>query len=194
MNFMMFKLYSSACREISSNCSYPNSRDVVDEETLASAVSHDYVGAKYKGNYRKKENFEESNCLIMDCDNTHSDNPDEWVDIPVLMRDFPEVEFAVHYSRNHMKPKNGKVARPKFHVFFPIDKVSNAEEYSAMKEIILKIVPYFDSNAKDAARFFFGTENPQVEIISGTKNLTDFLSEHQTAENGQNCTKGSHTH
>ena len=35
MKFMMFKLYSSVCREISSNCSYPNSIDVVDEATLA---------------------------------------------------------------------------------------------------------------------------------------------------------------
>ena len=143
-----FNLYTSACREIPSNCSYPNLINVTDKATLANAVSHDYVGAKYQGNHRSITNFEASNCLMLDCDNTHSDNPDEWVDISALMRDFPEVEFAVHYSRNHMKPKKGKAARPKFHVFFPIDEVNNAEEYSAMKEIILKIVPYFDSNAK----------------------------------------------
>ena len=187
MKIIMFKfnLYTSVCREIPSNCLYPNLINVTDKATLANAVSHDYVGAKYQGNHRSITNFVESNCLILDCDNTHTDNPDEWVDISALMRDFPEVEFAVHYSRNHMKPKEGKTARPKFHVFFPIDEVNNAEEYSAMKEIILKIVPYFDSNAKDAARFFFGTEYPQVEIISGTKNLTEFLSKHRTAENGQ---------
>lgn len=185
MKFMMFKLYSSVCRENSSNCSYPNSIDVVDEAALASAVSHDYVGAKYKGNYRKKENFEESNCLIMDCDNNHTDNPDEWVSISTLKRDFPEVTFAIHYSRNNMKPKDGKTARPKFHVFFPIDNVNNSDKYSAMKEQVLMIAPYFDNKAKDAARFFFGTENPKVEIISGTKNLTQFLSECQTANIGQ---------
>ena len=179
---MMFKLYSSVCRENSSNCSYPNSIDVVDEAALASAVSHDYVGAKYKGNYRKKENFEESNCLIMDCDNNHTDNPDEWVSISTLKRDFPEVTFAIHYSRNNMKPKDGKTARPKFHVFFPIDNVNNSDKYSDMKEQVLMIAPYFDNKVKDAARFFFGTENPKVEIVSGTKNLTQFLSRRQTSE------------
>lgn len=160
MKIMMFKLYSSVCRENPSNCSYPNSIDVIDEATLASAVANDYVGAKYKGNYRNKNNFEESNCLIMDCDNTHKDNSDEWVDISTLKRDFTEVTFAIHYSRNHMKQKDGKTARPKFHVFFPINSVSNSQEYSSMKEQVLIIAPYFDNKAKDAARFFFGTENP----------------------------------
>ena len=118
----------------------------------------------------------------MDCDNTHSDNPDEWVSISTLKRDFPEVTFAIHYSRNNMKPKDGKTARPKFHVFFPIDSVNNSDKYSAMKEQVLMIAPYFDNKAKDAARFFFGTENPKVEIVSGTKNLTQFLSKRQTSE------------
>lgn len=182
MKIMMFKLYSSVCRENPSNCSYPNQIDVTDETTFTSAVSHDYVGAKYKGNYRNKNNFEESNCLIMDCDNTHTDNSDEWVDISTLKRDFPEVTFAIHYSRNHMKQKNGKAARLKFHVFFPINSVSNSEEYSSMKEQVLMIAPYFDNKAKDAARFFFGTENPKVKIVSGTKNLTEFLSKHLASE------------
>jgi polysaccharide deacetylase 2 family uncharacterized protein YibQ len=30
----------------------------------------------------------------------------------------PEVSMAIVPSRNHMKPKDGKCARPRFHVYF----------------------------------------------------------------------------
>ena len=37
------------------------------------------------------------------------------------------------------------------------------------------VVPYFDTQALDAARFFFGTNNAEVEIFPGSMNLTEFL-------------------
>ena len=85
--------------------------------------------------------------------------------------------FAVHYSRNHMKTKGGKAARPKFHVFFAIDRVTEPGQYSEMKKLVNTIFPYFDTKALDAARFFFGTKEPEVEIFDGPMTLTTFLTD-----------------
>ena len=111
----------------------------------------------------------------MDLDNEHSDNPDEWKTVEDVKKAFPNVSFAVHYSRNHMKEKEGKTARPKFHVLFPIEEIADANEYKALKKKCLEMFPYFDKQALDVARFFFGTPQPKTEIISGTRTLTDFL-------------------
>ena len=162
-----------------SSCHYPHKIDVVNVEDLKQAVMHDYVCAEYKENYRNNENFISSNCLPVDCDNDHSDDPKDWVNIDDVKDAFPGVKFAVHFSRSHMKAKNGKSARPKFHILFPIETMSDAKKYSELKRKINTIFPYFDKQALDSARFFFGTNNPQVEIVEGDITLTEFLEEEE---------------
>ena len=171
----MFTLYSANCLGQKDNCLYPNKVDVVDTASLVSAVSHDYVCAEYKGNYRSNDNYLGSNCLSVECDNDHSENPADWKTPADIAEVFPGVMFAVHYSRNHMKVKNGRAARPKFHAFFAIDPVTEAEEYSNLKKLLNAIFPYFDTKALDAARFYFGTAEPKVDIFDGTMTLTEFL-------------------
>jgi hypothetical protein len=106
---------------------------------------------------------------MFDVDNT-PDKPSEpdiapelWITPQAIKKAFPGVSFYVSYSRNHMKPKGGRTARPKFHVYFSVDPMTDAREYAALKERVQAYFPQFDNNAKDAARFFFGVENPQVE-------------------------------
>ena len=76
---------------------------------------------------------------------------------------FPGVAFGVHYSRNHLKEKYGHSARPRFHILFPIEDVTDPDQYAALKARILTLFPLFDKQAVDAARFFFGTKEPNVE-------------------------------
>ena len=83
-----------------------------------------------------------------------------------------------------MRPKGDKSPRPKFHVLFPIDETTSAEQYAAMKHEAAQIFPFFDKNAFDAGRFFFGTQNPQVAFFAGNRNLTAFLAEYD-ATNSQ---------
>ena len=48
--------------------------------------------------------------------------------------------------------------------------------------------PYFDKNALDAGRFFFGTANPEVKFFSGSITLDTFLAgiaEPQVIHQGQ---------
>lgn len=187
----MFILYSADVIGKADNCSYPHTHTVTDAASLKAAVSHDYVCAEYRGSYRSNENFIGSDCLPVDCDNDHTENPEDWIYPSDVAAAFPNVAFAVHYSRHHLKPKNGKEPRPKFHVFFPIDRITDAEEYSNLKKLINTIFPYFDTKALDAARFFYGTKAPQVEIFDGPMNLTTFLNEEDFDQDMDGGTYGS---
>ena len=173
---MMFTLYSADYVGVPSNCSYPHKFEVTDAATFAEAVKKDYVCAEYMNSYRTNDNFLGSDCLPVDCDNDHSENPADWVTPEDVKKAFPGITFAVHYSRSHMREKNGKAARPKFHVLFPINGMTDPSAYSEMKKLVNTIFPYFDSKALDAARFFFGTASPEVEIIEGDMTLSEFLS------------------
>ena len=189
---MMFTLFSADFIGAPSNCSYPHKFEVTDTATLTEAVKKDYVCAEYLNCYRNGDNFIGSDCLPVDCDNDHSENPADWVTVEDVKKAFPGITFAVHYSRSHMREKNGKAARPKFHVLFPIDGMTDASAYSEMKKLVNTIFPYFDSKALDAARFFFGTATPEVEIIEGDMTLSEFLSaedfDADMVNNGQRVT------
>ncbi len=173
----MFHLYHADYIGQPNNCLYPHKVRVMDKDSLIEAVSRDYVCAEYLGNYRSNGNFVGSDCLSVECDNDHSENPADWKTPADIAAAFPAVMFAVHYSRNHMKVKNGKPARPKFHAFFVIDPVTDAEEYANLKKMLNAIFPYFDTKALDAARFYFGTSSPQVDIFDGSITLTEFLAQ-----------------
>lgn len=183
---MQITLFYAGTRETPSNTKYPNKVEVTDRDTLIRAVSNDYVCAEYIENCRSNDNFIRSNCVALDCDNSHSDNPDDWVTPFDVAKAFPNVAFMVHYSRNHMKEKNGKVARPKFHALLSSDSITDSQQYSEIKQRVNTIFPYFDAKALDAARFFFGTQNPEVEIFDGPLTLTAFLAERDSAAKASN--------
>lgn len=180
----MFTLYSADITGNPGNCSYPHRHDVTDKASLKAAICHDYVCAEYKNHYRNGDNFIGSDCLPVDCDNDHSEEPADWITPDDVAAAFPGVSFAVHYSRFHNREKNGKPARPKFHILFPIDFMTDAADYSDMKRLVNTIFPYFDTQALDAARFFFGTTTADVEIREGSMNLTDFLQDADEADPG----------
>ena len=172
---MTFTIFSADCIGNPSNCSYPHKHTVSDVESLKKAVSRDYVCAEYRDNYRSGGNFIGSDCLPVDCDNDHSEDPADWITPADVCAAFPDITFAVHYSRNHMREKSGRSARPKFHVLFPIERMTDAAAYSDMKKLVNAIFPYFDTKALDAARFFFGTADPEVELYQGKMTLNEYL-------------------
>lgn len=177
-----FTLYTADCTGNSSNCLYPHRMKVTDKDTFIAAIETDHVTAKYKGNYRSKDNFEYSDCIPLDCDNDHSENPDEWITPFDLAMLIPGVSFAASYSRHHMMVKADKSERPRFHVFFPIEVVSDEEEYTNLKRRIAAAFPYFDTNALDSARFLYGTDCEDVEIYEGDKTIIEYLEEDDFAE------------
>ena len=171
----MITIFSADTRQNNKNCFYPHRFEVTDEASLKQAVSKDYVCAEFRANRRNIGNFVSCDCLAFDVDNDHSDQPVDWILPEDVAAFFTGVTFWVHYSRSNRKEKNGKAARPKFHVLFPIRECGSAEQCAALKQSVQRIFPYFDAQALDAARFFFGTENPEVEYWQGVRNLSDFL-------------------
>jgi len=178
------KLYSADCRGVESNCNYPHEHIITDVKALRNAVQHDYVCVLYENNYRSKDNFRISNCLGQDCDNDYSDDPANWVTPEDVQAKFRDVPHLIHYSRNHGKSKHGKSARPRFHVFFLIDEMTDHTAYSDLKKRVRSVFPFFDKKALDAARFFFGTENPEVEFYPGTITLNECLDKYYPEDDG----------
>lgn len=135
---------------------------VTNASELQEAVKMDHVCAKYKNNYRSIDNFLKSNVVVMDLDNDHTDDPDEWITAEKLEELLPDISYAVAPSRNHMVAKNGKAARPKYHVYFEIEEMTDAAAYAALKAAIHNAYPFFDGNALDAARFIFGADSGEA--------------------------------
>ena len=117
---MRITMFTANCVGKAANCSYPNRAEITSPEELRDAVKFDHVCAEYQGNYRSVGNFARSNVVVMDIDNDHSEDPDDWITPEKLNEMLPDISYAIAFSRNHMKEKNGKAARPRLHVYFPI--------------------------------------------------------------------------
>ena len=154
-----FTFYTANCCGDSSNCVYPNKAHITDSASFVAAIKQDHVCAAYKNNYRSNDNFLETDVLPMDCDNDHSDDPKDWIYPLDVVMAFPDVSLLVSYSRNNMKVKNGKTARPKFHVYFPIPTMTDGKAYAELKKRIQEFFPYFDADALGEARFLYGTDS-----------------------------------
>lgn len=176
-----FNCYDATCIGNKNNCLYPNMVQVSDRDSFIKAISFDHVTAEFQGSYRSKDKFITSNCIPMDCDNDHSDDEKDWVTPFDVALAFPGVCFFASYSRNHMKVKGNKSARPRFHVYFPIEEIKDAGEYSSYKEQLYREFSYFDDNALDAARFIYGISIPEVELYNGESSIIDFLQEDKFA-------------
>lgn len=174
---MQMTIYDAVTVGSRSNCVYPNSVTVTDADTMRQAAAFDHVCAAYKQNYRSVDNFLKADCLPMDCDNDHSDDPDDWLTPFDVAMDFPGVGMIFVYSRSHMKQKGKRGPRPRFHVYFICTETTNSEIYSSWKDRLIADYPYFDDGAKASARFLFGVKNAVVEVYDGEITIDEFLAD-----------------
>ena len=174
---MQMTIYDAATVGSRSNCVYPNPVTVTDADTMRQAAAFDHVCAAYKQNYRSVDNFLKADCLPMDCDNDHSDDPDDWLTPFDVAMDFPGVGMIFVYSRSHMKQKGKRGPRPRFHVYFICTETTNSEIYSSWKDRLIADYPYFDDGAKDSARFLFGVKDAVVEVYDGEITIDAFLTD-----------------
>lgn len=173
---MQVTIYQADCLHNKANCIYPNKVVVTTEADMAKVQSRDHVCAEYKNNTRSKDNFILSDNIPMDCDNDHSDDPAKWITPDRLDELLPDVPYILVFSRNHMKAKNGVSARPRFHVYFQIHLIHDADSYAALKRKIHAAFPFFDDNALDAARFLYGSPGSEVLWHEGSLFIEDFLT------------------
>ena len=169
--------FCANCRGNESNCLYPNKSVIDGIQAFRKLVLYDYVFLEFKDNYRSNKNFIRAWGLPEDIDNDHSDRPEDWIYPADVAAFFTDVRYYIHYSRHHMKQKADKSPRPRFHVIFIIDEVSDYDTYGNLKKQVFSAYPFFDDQAQDVARFLYGTENPEVEYHDGALTLTEFMKE-----------------
>lgn len=159
------------------NTHYPHQHIVTTAIDLETVARLDHVVAEYVGGRRSAGSFVTSNCLVMDVDNSHTDTPAQWVTPESLADLLPGVAFMTATSRNHQKAKGAQSARPRFHVYFPIDPVSDAEAYAGAKRQLAARFEFFDSNAIDAGRFIYGHATPQITVVEGERTIDAWLAD-----------------
>ena len=162
---MQMTFYHADCVGVAANCSYQNKVVVACAKDMETVVSHDHVCATYTNNYRNVSNFIESDVIPMDIDNDHSQDPKDWITEDKMKELFGSINFVLVPSRHHMVEKDGKPARPKYHAYFPVEVIKEAETYAKIKALLQKVYSFFDDNALDAARFLFGTTVDESEIV-----------------------------
>ena len=175
-------LYRADTTGSAQNCVYRHEVHAENAEQLREAVRYDHVFAKFRDSRRSNANFEYAELLVLDCDNDHSDSRDDWIwpeDLAVML---PDVSFVTYSSRHSNMAKENRSPRPRFHVIFPIERIGDAETYAALKRKAAESLPFFDCNALDAGRFFFGVENAEVFFHPGEKLITGWLKAQEQAD------------
>lgn len=177
------------------NCQYSHKGTATTPEELIRCMAWDHVFIRFKGNYRNSKNFEEAVTAVFDCDNDFTEDAAKWISPVDISRVFPDVSCAVSTSRYHMKQKGSKSPRPRFHVILAIEPIIDPVEYTAFMKSVQQMYPFFDNNALDAARFFFGNPDTEVTFFEGNTTLTAFIEEESAerafAELGETISEGS---
>lgn len=192
---LQLTVYHSGARGNAKNCTYAQSGTGSTAEELKQLFRYDHTLIRFKNNYRSISNFQEAVVAALDNDNDHSEDPAEWISIEQIPTLFPGVPCVVSTSRNHMKQKGSKSPRPRYHVIFPIEPIAEPKAYTTLLQRIQARFPFFDGNALDAARFFFGNPDAEVQIFPGNTTVDQFLwdleSEEAFATVGETIPEGS---
>lgn len=159
------------------NAHYSNQHVVATAADLEAVARLDHVVAEYVGGRRSAGSFVTSNCLVMDVDNSHSEDVTEWVTPKSLTKRLPDVALMTATSRNHQNVKGAQSAKPRFHVYFPIDPVVDAEAYAGLKRQLAARFEFFDPNTIDAGRFIYDHAAPQITVVEGERTIDAWLAD-----------------
>lgn len=177
MNKIFILSYEPNKRQVPTNKIYSKDVEVSSITDLQQTVQFDHVGGLFRNNERGNENFLSANVLLMDVDNDDTENSSQWMTPERLADILSDVDFAIIYSKSNMMMKDRYSPRPRFHCYFPLSEtVYNHARIRELKEMLMRLVPAFDKNAKDASRFFYGVENPKAEYFEGVVCIDEFIT------------------
>ena len=170
-------VYYGNCCGNKKNCLYAHKGIVKTVDEFKGFLKYDHTFIQFKGNYRSKDNFIKTNTVVFDCDNEFSDEPSKWIYPETIADIFKNVRCIVYTSRNHMKQKGNKSPRPRFHVIFPVESITKAKAYADFTSTVCGMYSFFDDNAIDAGRFFFGNPDTEVIVFNGDVTLDMFINQ-----------------
>ncbi|MEE5994137.1 MAG: DUF3987 domain-containing protein [Oscillospiraceae bacterium] len=157
------------------NAYYRDIRTISNEQEMFEAVQFDHICGHFQNCHRQKKDFIDCDCIVMDCDNDHSDNSEDWYQLEDYAQIFSDITFVAVTSRNHMKQKKDKSARPRHHIYFPVSLMKDWKECVALKNQLHEKFPFFDDNALDAPRFIYGCLPDKILWHDGTMDIQDYL-------------------
>ncbi len=152
---------------------YPFEAEVLDKTELFAIVKSDHVMCKFKDNKRANENFVSSDCLYADIDNSGSDDPKEWMTLAKFQMMFNKYEYYIATSKSHQIVKDGKAARDKFHIYFPIKEITDPEKFRHWLVALTYKYKFFDKQVKDLQRPFFASEKAITYYHKGVSIIND---------------------
>lgn len=171
--------YNKKVYQNAQNTVYPDVKEIRDDIDLREVAAWDHMTAGCKNGYRNNKNFQKCDCLAMDVDNCTFTG--KYTTTGDIEKDLPGVEFYAVTSRNHKRERthNGKKypAAPRFHVYFPIKETKSAAKIAEMKAKLVELFPYYDDNAKDAVRFFYGNKDAKCIYCPGKIRLDEWLKD-----------------
>ena len=103
-------LYYNTVREKANNTLYPRCKTISSVDDLKEVVSHDHVCAQYKDNRRKKDNFIQTDCTMLDIDNTDSDDESKWITPVDIKKAFKNVRFFIAYEIQRRKETTSEIS------------------------------------------------------------------------------------
>ena len=192
VSYVSFSLFYGSAQGDAKNTSYTFKRVISSLDKLVQVAAYDHVGCRFmtgKNNrgtrikaYRSNGTFYSADVIIMDVDNV-SPNPldadlaeADWTTPVNVAAAFPDVLFYVVDSRHHMQEKNGRSARPKFHVYFPLyQEITYYMELEDLKRKVQRMFPAFDPNAIKVTQFMFAVSNPKAEYYYGHIRIDQFV-------------------
>ncbi len=173
-----FTLYQADVCGQERNTSYPHKLTIQSAADIVVAVGKDHTCGLFRNDHRSNGDFLECDVDAMDNDNDHSDVPADWISAEQFAEEFSEVDFVLIPSRHNNKQKGDKSPRPRYHVLFPHKKIMDSAECAALKQEIHRQYPFFDDGALDAARFLYGSEVKEEDIVwhEGSMDIQEFLA------------------
>ena len=174
------------------NSHYPKRKSVNTISDLLTATSKDHCVGVFTDDKRSKGNFIKADVVFMDIDNDDKIRPEDWEEPKNWMTPqrfsklFADVEHIITPSKNNNKQKGNRSARPKFHIYFPLGhSLTSAKEYEQHIQYLVKLfvrqdgLPFFDTNATDCARFFYGNTGVHSSPTwNEGKSILDWIADH----------------
>jgi hypothetical protein len=151
------------------NTSFSNEPTEITEANAEAFFRHDHTPIQFKDGYCKGENYECAMAIPFDIDNSHSDNPDDWVQPDDIANRLMEmgINFVIVASRNHLLQKDGKAPRPKFHVYLILSEpFTDSDTFVLLCEWCIRTFNA-DQKVKSKAQKLFGYgDNPHAFVNS----------------------------
>ena len=182
-----FTLYRSDYREKAYIADYPHKETISSLADLLRVTQKDHIFSEMKDNHRHEDNYLSTDCIVLDLDNTFSEDPGEWKTIDDIAEALPEVSFYYVESRNHMKPKEKKNSkgvttyeepRPKYHLYFPLSKkITDHKEINRLMLEAAGLYCYMDLASAEPQHFFYGVQNTKGGEIDGNLTIDEYIAE-----------------